>query len=336
MGGGMTAADLILQLRSLGVKLVVNEQRLQFCPKSAVTPDLLAQLQEKRSELLAILASNPAAGIPLALSDKGLQPVDSDDVETAAERAAIQWCESAPPEEVAAALSKGMREMGELTGIPPTCCLTCSPAKPTGERQQPAAVEQQRTQMRANGATWPISGADAVLQLTPEDLPPPPWRVGELSCYDNSKLLNELRIDLTVIGRNSPHRRSGRLRRDVERLLRLAQSYRSGQVNSEEFRERVPNADLAGDVFAGATGPDRPTPPRRGAGSASLDGASPTCGTPLPTRPLAGPSDAAKMASSQTASDNRSDGATNEVRADVTTARLARSPKACRAAKRFG
>jgi hypothetical protein len=70
--------------------------------------------------------------------------------------------------------------------------------------------------------TWPLPGADDVLRLTPADLPAVPWHFGGLSCYDNARLLNELRIDLTVIGRGGVNHRSGRLRRDIERILHVA------------------------------------------------------------------------------------------------------------------
>jgi len=133
---------------------------------------------------------------------------------------------------------------GEIIDVPPPCpkcsgldfwqdaadgwhCSTCKPAPPTGERLRRRAAELRVCQAGEHAVPWPIAGADAVLQLTPDDLPPAPWHFEGLDCYDSGRLLNELRIDITVIGCGGPHYRSGRLRRDIERLLRLARRHGS-------------------------------------------------------------------------------------------------------------
>lgn len=106
-------------------------------------------------------------------------------------------------------------------------CSTCRPAPPTGERLRRRVAALRGRQPGKHAVTWPIEGADAVLQLTPDDLPPAPWHFEGLDCYDSGRLLNELRIDITVIGCGGPHYRSGRLPRDIERLLRLARRHGS-------------------------------------------------------------------------------------------------------------
>ena len=78
---------------------------------------------------------------------------------------------------------------------------------------------------RKRPSSWPLDGADAVLALTPADLPPVPWRSGSLKCFDSARLLNELRIDLTVIGCGGVNHKSGRLRRDVRSILEAAKRH---------------------------------------------------------------------------------------------------------------
>jgi hypothetical protein len=100
-------------------------------------------------------------------------------------------------------------------------CPTCRPPDPrAAEWRDKVAVARARHPIVK---TWPLPGADDALRLTPDDLPPVPWHFGGLDCYDNGRLLNELRIDLTVIGRGGVNHRSGRLRRDIERILHVAQ-----------------------------------------------------------------------------------------------------------------
>jgi len=60
----MTAADLIRELRSLGVTLAANGDRLRFSPRSAVTGELLQRLRDSKAELLAMLASGSQEMLP--------------------------------------------------------------------------------------------------------------------------------------------------------------------------------------------------------------------------------------------------------------------------------
>lgn len=95
----------------------------------------------------------------------------------------------------------------------------------------PAAETVSQTSTETNGSRrhlpWPIEGADEVLRLTPADLPTTPWIVGSLSCFDNGRVLTELRIDLQVIGYGGVNHRSGRLRRDVGQILQAARRVRA-------------------------------------------------------------------------------------------------------------
>ena len=51
----MKAAELLIELNRLGVKLVANGERLRFTPKEKVTPELLEKLKVSKQELLTIL-----------------------------------------------------------------------------------------------------------------------------------------------------------------------------------------------------------------------------------------------------------------------------------------
>ena len=55
----MSAAELLLDLGRLGIRLEADGERLRYCPRSALTPDLLARLKAYKIELLAML--RPAA-----------------------------------------------------------------------------------------------------------------------------------------------------------------------------------------------------------------------------------------------------------------------------------
>ena len=53
----MTATEIIRDLRSLGVELQAQGDRLRFRPKDAVTPDLLALLVQYKPDILAALST---------------------------------------------------------------------------------------------------------------------------------------------------------------------------------------------------------------------------------------------------------------------------------------
>jgi len=117
-------------------------------------------------------------------------------------------------------------------------CERCSPALGLGQQLRERAAQLRERTTAAQAPTWPIAGADAALQLTPDDLPPVPWHIDGLNCCDNQRLLNELRIDLAVIGKGGPHHRSGRLARHIQRLLRVAR--RNGATPTANANEPLP------------------------------------------------------------------------------------------------
>ena len=56
----MSAAELLLDLGRLGIRLEAHGERLRYCPRSALTPDLLDRLKAHKAELLALLRPAPA------------------------------------------------------------------------------------------------------------------------------------------------------------------------------------------------------------------------------------------------------------------------------------
>jgi hypothetical protein len=61
----LTAAALVIELRSRGIELVAVGDRLRFRPASRVPPELLVRLRERKAEVLALLSgdSAPRAGL---------------------------------------------------------------------------------------------------------------------------------------------------------------------------------------------------------------------------------------------------------------------------------
>lgn len=57
----MSAADLLLDLGRLGIRLEADGERLRYFPRSALTPDLLERLKAHKAELLAVLRPAPEA-----------------------------------------------------------------------------------------------------------------------------------------------------------------------------------------------------------------------------------------------------------------------------------
>ena len=53
----MIAAELLTDLAQRGIRLEVHGDRLRYSPRSAVTPDLAAELKRHKGNLLAILRS---------------------------------------------------------------------------------------------------------------------------------------------------------------------------------------------------------------------------------------------------------------------------------------
>src|SRR5215211_6454500 len=57
MGRGMSASELLVELREYGVQLVATGGELRYRPREAVTPQLLDDLREHKPELLKLLES---------------------------------------------------------------------------------------------------------------------------------------------------------------------------------------------------------------------------------------------------------------------------------------
>jgi len=106
-------------------------------------------------------------------------------------------------------------------------CSACS--SPLTAQRLRERAERLRRDAGVRKPAWPIDGAEGVLALTAADLPATPWRSGSLACFDNQRLLNEIRIDLQVIGAGGVNHRSGRLRRDVAAIVAAVQTPYAGQ-----------------------------------------------------------------------------------------------------------
>ncbi len=71
------AADLLLELDRLGVRLQADGDKLRFNPRSAVTPDMLARLKVHKAELLALLRNGAAVvAAPAEFPLKWIEPDD--------------------------------------------------------------------------------------------------------------------------------------------------------------------------------------------------------------------------------------------------------------------
>lgn len=57
----MRAAELLMDLGRLGIRLEADGERLRYRPQSALTPDLLYRLKAHKAELLAMLRPAPEA-----------------------------------------------------------------------------------------------------------------------------------------------------------------------------------------------------------------------------------------------------------------------------------
>lgn len=55
----MSAAELLLDLGRLGIRLEANGERLRYFPRSALTPDLLDRLKAHKADLMATLRPAP-------------------------------------------------------------------------------------------------------------------------------------------------------------------------------------------------------------------------------------------------------------------------------------
>ena len=56
----MSAADLLLDLSRLGIRLEADGERLRYFPRSVLTPNLLGRLKAHKAELLTMLRPAPS------------------------------------------------------------------------------------------------------------------------------------------------------------------------------------------------------------------------------------------------------------------------------------
>lgn len=72
----MNAAELLLDLGRLGIRLEAHGDRLRYSPRSALTPDLLDRLKSHKAELLALLRPAPEAplSLPVVTSEAPSKP----------------------------------------------------------------------------------------------------------------------------------------------------------------------------------------------------------------------------------------------------------------------
>ena len=68
----MSAADLLLDMGRLGIRLEADGERLRYFPRSALTPDLLDRLKAHKGELLATLT--PVHATLVAEANRMLPP----------------------------------------------------------------------------------------------------------------------------------------------------------------------------------------------------------------------------------------------------------------------
>ena len=76
MGGTLNAAELLLELSSLGVRLQARDDRPRYSPKSGVTAELSEQLKAHKVEVLALL--RPVAAPMPARTELGLNSPKAD------------------------------------------------------------------------------------------------------------------------------------------------------------------------------------------------------------------------------------------------------------------
>lgn len=117
----MSAADLLLDLDRLGIQVEADGERLQYFPRSALTPDLLDRLKAHKADLLAVLRPAP-----------DLSPVNQADA-AAVWQAALDRLEGDPL--FPPGLMEGLRAAEVRWGYEPALPVATSdaPAKSTQE-----------------------------------------------------------------------------------------------------------------------------------------------------------------------------------------------------------
>ena len=64
----MSVAQLLSDLGQIGIHLEANGERLRYCPRSALMPDLLARLKASKAEVLALMQRDRPASPEAAQS----------------------------------------------------------------------------------------------------------------------------------------------------------------------------------------------------------------------------------------------------------------------------
>jgi hypothetical protein len=54
----MTAVELVTTLWARGIKLVASDDKLRYCPRDALTQNLLRELTARKEEVLALLRAS--------------------------------------------------------------------------------------------------------------------------------------------------------------------------------------------------------------------------------------------------------------------------------------
>jgi len=180
----MRAAELLLDLGRLGIRLEADGERLRYFPRSALTPDLLDRLKAHKADVLALLRAAPEA-----------TPIEPNNA-AAVWQAALDRLDGDPwfPPELWAA----MRTADARCGRTEPQRLTAQPAKPASD--------------------WPGELADFALLLTPEDLPAVPFTLQPgVTVVNAGRFLTWLQADIRR-GPSGPRARYGALQGDIRRL----------------------------------------------------------------------------------------------------------------------
>ena len=85
----MTAAELIAELTRRGIRLETAGDRLRYSPRSALTPDLAAQMKAHKAELLVLL--NAEAVWQAALDELESDPDFPAELVRALRLANVEW-----------------------------------------------------------------------------------------------------------------------------------------------------------------------------------------------------------------------------------------------------
>jgi len=176
----MSAAELLLDLGRLGIRLEADGERLRYCPRSALTPDVLGRLKAHKADLLAILRPAP-----------DLTPVNQSDA------TAVPWGSADAPGPMVDDFAGEPADETELVAE------RQRPNKPRGG-DWPADV---------------AAAADFALLLTPDDLPATPFDFGGPHCIvvDAGKFLRSLQADVRR-GPAGPRSMYGAIQGDLRRL----------------------------------------------------------------------------------------------------------------------